>query len=236
MLSAARLNEVAGMGHAELTDDGAIWVIPPARTKNHRQHSLALSPLLRETIASAPRVASASGLVFTISGAPLTAWSHIKARLDRKMLEIARAERGTGAAIPRFTLHDLRRTAASTLQRLGVNLETIERALNHRSGSFAGVVGTYQTDLLEDDTRDAMARLARFIPMVADVKLHGAHEKFLKGGNDEDNRKSRQTFLAAVAEGGERWTDYLNILANIASGKQPPKVASLTAARSRRGR
>jgi hypothetical protein len=30
------------------------------------------------------------------------------------------------------------------MARLGINLPTIEKVLNHTSGSFAGVVGTYQ--------------------------------------------------------------------------------------------
>jgi hypothetical protein len=41
-------------------------------------------------------------------------------------------------------LHHLRRTLATGLQRLGVRLEVTEAALNHLSGSRAGVVGIYQ--------------------------------------------------------------------------------------------
>jgi integrase len=55
-----------------------------------------------------------------------------------------------------WRLHDLRRTAAAGMQRLGVRVEVIERALNHRSGSFAGIVGTYQVDPLESEVRAAL--------------------------------------------------------------------------------
>jgi hypothetical protein len=43
-----------------------------------------------------------------------------------------------GAGVPPWRLHDLRRTRASGMQRLGVRTELIERALNHVSGSYGG--------------------------------------------------------------------------------------------------
>jgi hypothetical protein len=38
-------------------------------------------------------------------------------------------------------LHDLRRTVATGLQRLGVRLEVTEAVLNHISGSRGGIAG-----------------------------------------------------------------------------------------------
>jgi integrase len=46
--------------------------------------------------------------------------------------------------VPHWTLHDLRRTLATGMQRLGVRLEVTEAVLNHLSGSRAGIVGVYQ--------------------------------------------------------------------------------------------
>jgi hypothetical protein len=43
-----------------------------------------------------------------------------------------------------WTLHDLRRTCATGLQKLGVRLEVTEAVLNHVSGSRDGIVGVYQ--------------------------------------------------------------------------------------------
>jgi len=47
------------------------------------------------------------------------------------------------AAVADWTLHDLRRTFATGLAKLGVQIPVIERLLNHVSRTFAGVVGTY---------------------------------------------------------------------------------------------
>ena len=44
----------------------------------------------------------------------------------------------------RSSLHDVRRSVASGLARLGTPLEVTEKILNHTSGSFAGIVGVYQ--------------------------------------------------------------------------------------------
>ena len=59
-----------------------------------------------------------------------------------------------------WRLHDLRRTCASGMQRLGVRSEVIERTLNHVSGSFRGVAGIYQRDPMTDEVRVALQRWA----------------------------------------------------------------------------
>jgi hypothetical protein len=41
-------------------------------------------------------------------------------------------------------VHDLRRTVATGLQRLGIRLEVTEAVLNHISGTRAGIAGVYQ--------------------------------------------------------------------------------------------
>ena len=58
--------------------------------------------------------------------------------------------------LARWTLHDLRRTFASGLQRLGVRLEATEKLLNHVSGSFAGIVAVYQRHNYKEEMREAV--------------------------------------------------------------------------------
>lgn len=60
--------------------------------------------------------------------------------------------------IPHFTLHDLRRSFASGMQRLGVPVEITETLLNHVSGSFDGIVGIYQQHRYTDECRDAITK------------------------------------------------------------------------------
>jgi hypothetical protein len=50
----------------------------------------------------------------------------------------------TAAPLVPWSVHDLRRTVATGLQRLGVRLEVTEAVLNHISGSRGGIAGVYQ--------------------------------------------------------------------------------------------
>jgi len=135
-LANARVNEITGMRRSEL-GDGGTWTIPGARTKNHRPHAVPLPPLALDILAAVRRIEG--DLVFTTTGtSPVSGWSKIKRALDAVM----------GLKVSPWRLHDLRRTAASGMSRLGVRSEVVDRALNHITGSFRGVAGTYQRDPL----------------------------------------------------------------------------------------
>jgi len=82
--------------------------------------------------------------------------------------------------IPHWTLHDLRRTCASGMARLGINLPVIEKVLNHASGSFAGVVGIYQRHSFADEKRAALEAWGRHVDaLVSDkpARVVGLREK-----------------------------------------------------------
>jgi integrase len=150
LLLGARLNEVVGMRHSELSEDGT-WTIPSNRAKNHRAHRLVLPKLALDIIAAVPRIEG--DLVFTSTGrAPISGWSKMKKQLDAAMGDV-----------PPWRIHDLRRTCASGMQRLGVRTEVIERALNHVSGSYSGVAGVYQRDALTPEVAAALLRWAQHV-------------------------------------------------------------------------
>jgi integrase len=65
--------------------------------------------------------------------------------------------------MPPWRLHDLRRTAASGMARLGINLPVIEKVLNHSSGSFAGIVAVYQKHHFSDEKRAALEAWGRHV-------------------------------------------------------------------------
>jgi integrase len=105
-------------------------------------------------IAGLPQLVEAD-LVFTIRRKAITGFSRMKERLD------------AASGVTDWTLHDIRRTVASGLQRLGVRLEVTEAVLNHRSGSMAGIVGVYQRHDYASEKRDALARWADHIDALA---------------------------------------------------------------------
>ena len=61
-----------------------------------------------------------------------------------------------------WTLHDLRRTYTTNLQRLGIKLEVIEALLNHVSGTRAGIVGVYNRHRYLDEMIEAVDTFERW--------------------------------------------------------------------------
>jgi integrase len=140
--------------------DPDTWTIPATRTKNHREHPVALSTQARKIITAQPHMAGCD-YVFTAYGrGRVNSWHKNKTRLSK----------AAGIDEASWRLHDLRRTVASGLQRLGIRTEVIERALGHHSGSFAGVVGVYQVDPLADEVRHALQQWSDHVDCLAGGK------------------------------------------------------------------
>ena len=137
LLTGQRREEVAGMTWAELSDDLSTWTIPASRAKNGATHIVPLSAPVQELLRSLPQFGD---LVF----GPFNNWSKAKAAMDAR------------SGVTNWRLHDLRRTAATGLQRLGVRLEVTEQVLNHVSGSRAGIVGVYQRHDFASEKRAAL--------------------------------------------------------------------------------
>jgi integrase len=157
ILTGQRRGEVAGMRWSELDLAGKAWMLPKERTKNNRAHAVPLSRQAVEILEKAPRFVGE--FVFTLDGeTPATGFGQAKTRLDAAL---------TGA--PHWTLHDLRRTVATSMARLGVAIPTVEKVLNHKSGSFRGIVGVYQRHDYASEMRAAL-------------ELWGAHVERLANG------------------------------------------------------
>jgi len=138
-------------------DLAGLWVIPSTRSTNHRQHEVPLAPGAVEILRTVPRF-EASGFVLSASNTPPSGFSRCKARLD-----YAIARLNEGEPPPPWILHDIRRSVASGMARLGINLPVIEKVLNHVSGSFGGIVGVYQRHSYEAEKHSALDSWARHI-------------------------------------------------------------------------
>ena len=150
VLTGQRRDEVGGLSWGELALDGARWTLPASRSKNRREHTIPLSPAALEILQVLPRI-ERSPFIFSSGPNPPSGFGKAKERLD---LVLARLN-GSESMTP-WTLHDLRRTFATNLQRLGVRLEVTESVLNHVSGSRAGIVGVYQRHEWAAEKRQAL--------------------------------------------------------------------------------
>jgi integrase len=138
ILTGQRRSEVADMMWSEI--DGQTWTLPRERTKNDRRHDVPLSHQAMATIERLPRIGDR--YLFTLSGT--------------KPYKGFRGKDQLRTGISAWTLHDLRRTAASGMAKLGVSLVVIEKVLNHVSGSLAGIVGVYQRHEYAQEQRAAL--------------------------------------------------------------------------------
>ncbi|WP_288142074.1 site-specific integrase [Mesorhizobium sp.] len=159
ILTGQRRTEVSAMTWGEIDMDAAEWVIPAARSKNGEPHVVPLSEQALAVLRALPRIKSKAGYVFTTDGEnPVSGFSRMKQRIDKLMAEIAGE-----VEIPDWTVHDIRRTVAAGMQRIGVKMEVTEKVLNHKSGSFRGIAGIYQVHDYADEKRAALDAWGRFV-------------------------------------------------------------------------
>jgi integrase len=167
MLTGQRRGEVAGMSWRELTPDLSTWTVPAERSKNGRAHDVPLAPAVRDMLRARPRLAGCH-LVFwsgrkprsgVAEATPPSGFGLAKRRLDELLSE---------PPLPAWTLHDIRRSLATGLQRAGVRLEVTEAVLNHVSGSRSGIVGVYQRHAWTAEKRAALDGWAEHILRIAE--------------------------------------------------------------------
>ena len=167
ILTGQRRGEVAGMRWEEVNLDAAEWLLPGGRTKNGQPN---IVPLTAEAVILLRTVKRRSGAEFVFEGPRMTAVSgfgKMKARLDAAL---AQAALETNRKPVSWVLHDLRRTMATGLQRLGIRLEVTEAVLNHVSGSRSGIVGVYQRHGWEAEKAAALVAWTEHVVNAADSK------------------------------------------------------------------
>ncbi len=187
ILTGQRRSEIGSL-RAEWVDlDKQTCTLPSSITKNKRTHTFPIGKLGMHII-SGGLGAAPSGLLFMARGSstkPFNGWSKAKVQLDKavdihwrdinqkagtvdngfttdsKQLDnLIQADwnKEKPYSIAPWTLHDLRRTYATNLQRLSIKLEVIEALLNHVSGTRAGIVGVYQKHRYEAEMREAVEK------------------------------------------------------------------------------
>lgn len=179
----------------ELDRPGAQWVIPAERTKNGLRHAVPLSPGALSILNGQPRFKREKGacdFVFSPGATAPSGFSRARRRLDAALRSAQRASDPAAPPLPPWVVHDIRRSVASGMARLGTPLHVIERCLNHVSGSFGGIVGVYQRHSFSEEMRAALT-------------LWGQHIEALVRGEPASANVTR----AAAAQGGREPTPHV---------------------------
>jgi integrase len=154
--TAQRRDEVAHMAWPDVDLDGRLWTLPRELVKADRVHEVPLSGLALEIIGTLPRIGE--GLVFPANRArstnPVSGFSKAKARLDQL------------SGVTGWRLHDLRRTAASEMARLGHPPHVVAAILNHSPGSTQGITAIYNRHRYGAEKRQALAAWGRELERV----------------------------------------------------------------------
>jgi integrase len=166
LLTGCRLGEIRSLRWSEVDLDTKTITLTPERIKNKGGRDRAdfivpLSGTAVEILEALPR-----GGPFVFPGvarrdgrrepAPVC-FNHLR---KRKLDELS--------GVTDWRLHDLRRTAATMLQELGVKPHIIEVALNHISGSRGGIAGVYQRYPYAKEHREALDMLEQRILLIAE--------------------------------------------------------------------
>jgi integrase len=122
-------------------------------------------------------------LIFTTTGEnAVSGFSRAKRRLDVEMVKARRrclrlpeddaayrkaiglpAGKSLPIEIPDWTLHDLRRTAATGMARLNFPPHVVDKLLNHVSGTIRGVAAIYNRFEYLDERRAALEAWGRYV-------------------------------------------------------------------------
>jgi len=159
LFNAARRNECSRMNSLEV--EGGIWLIPGSRYKTKLDHAIPITDAFSELIGCKPAECKRnSWYVFSTTDGirPFSGFSKAKKALDSEIARI-RSEAGR-EPMPRWTLHDMRRTGRSLMSRAKVPTDHAERVLGHVIG---GVRETYDRYEYLDEKRDALTRLSNLL-------------------------------------------------------------------------
>jgi integrase len=144
ILTAVRTSDTLGAQWDEIDEAGALWTIPPERTKTGKPHRVPLSSAARAVLETLSRE---SAFLFPAkSGKPLS---------NMAMLELVRDIK------PGLTVHGFRSTAKDWCSENGIAHEVSEAMLGHAVAKSQTVAAYLRTDHL-DARRDVMERYSAF--------------------------------------------------------------------------
>jgi integrase len=144
ILTGCRRAEIGDMSWSEIDLARGTFTIPAERSKNHREHTLPLMPMMSNIINAVPRMATTDSL-FSLRGRGFGNWANTKRSLDIK------------SGVPDWTVHDIRRSVATRMADLGVQPHIIEQILNHQSGHRRGPAGVYNRSSYDREVKAALA-------------------------------------------------------------------------------
>lgn len=155
LLTGQREMEIAGATWDEMDLHAGWWTIPSSRTKNHKMHRVPLVGIALEILKGFNRNSNGSPYVF-----PGRFHNQSIKKFDDMHKRVLKRSR-----VDHFTIHDLRRTCATGLAKLGVPFEVISKVLNHSavSARASAITLIYDRHEYDHQKRDGLAKWDRYV-------------------------------------------------------------------------
>jgi integrase len=150
ILTGQRRSEIAGLKGSYVDLAANEVSLPPDTVKNGRRHTFPLAPMAKGIVESLP---ATEGYLFPARRreTPFAGFSAAKRALDK------------ACGVSDWTLHDLRRTFATSLAGLGIAPHVVERLLNHVTGSLSPIALRYNKAKYDKEMREALGTWERHL-------------------------------------------------------------------------
>ncbi|MDB5992751.1 MAG: phage integrase [Herbaspirillum sp.] len=166
-----RVGEISRARWADIDFSAKIWLIPPDNSKNGKEHTVLLSQYSLNMFKQLKKISGHSSWCFPAANkedAHVDLKSISKQIHDRhRVTPLKNRSKATGALILKggtWTPHDLRRTGATMMGRLGVRPDVIEKCLNHVEQNK--LIRIYQRQQLLTEKRHAWHALGNSLQVL----------------------------------------------------------------------
>ena len=150
---------MVGLHWREIDKDQMLWRIPADRMKNREDHSVPITPMMWEFLSSTP---NQRGFIFESTREPNQPVSGFSKAVKRWKDE---------AKFDEWRLHDLRRTVATNMGKIGIAPHIIEAVIGHRSGTISGIARVYNRHRYEVEKLDALEKWNEHLLSVAAMEF-----------------------------------------------------------------
>ncbi|WP_371225861.1 tyrosine-type recombinase/integrase [Roseovarius sp. 2305UL8-3] len=145
-----RRSEVGMLRRSWISGDQVLF--PKGFAKNSREHRFPLTAMAQAVIHNLPDTGDLLFPAATDFDKPFTTWAWHKKRFDEGL-----------AGVAPYTLHDLRRTFATTHAKIGTPIHVTEKLLNHVSGTISGVAAVYNRHTYLEEMTAAVSAYDEFL-------------------------------------------------------------------------
>ncbi len=146
VLTGQRRNEIASLQWDWIDKKARTITLPSTVTKNKHTHVMPYSDLISLILNTVPNTGQYLFPSRSEKGTVFNGWGNSKARFDMQFSDVEP-----------YTLHDLRRTFATTHAKIGTPIHVTEKLLNHVSGTISGVAAVYNRHSYMDEMRAAIS-------------------------------------------------------------------------------